>query len=70
MNAMHLHLLLNHVPVLGTIFGLALLVPALLRRRDELKRVVLGCLIVTAFLDRSRRARGLARGQRPKSQAL
>ncbi len=50
MNATHLHLILNHVPVFGTIFELALLVLALMRMSEELKRVAFGWLIATALL--------------------
>lgn len=39
MDAAHLHLLLNHVPVLGTVFGLLLLGYGLLRRRAEAARI-------------------------------
>jgi hypothetical protein len=33
MNPAHLHLMLNHIPVLGMAFGLALVGLALLRKR-------------------------------------
>jgi uncharacterized membrane protein len=39
MSTVHIHLLLNHVPVIGAVIGLALLVVALARRSDELARV-------------------------------
>jgi len=42
MNTVHLHLLLNHLPVVGTLIGTLLLAVALLRRSDELGRVSLG----------------------------
>lgn len=35
----HLHLMLNHFPIIVTVLGLLLLVVALLRHRDELTRV-------------------------------
>lgn len=50
MNWAHVHLLLNHVPVLGTIFGLALLGYALAWRNDGLTRVALGVFVVVALL--------------------
>lgn len=50
MNAAHLHLLSNHLPVLGTPFGLALLVYALGRKSEELKRVSLGVLALVTLL--------------------
>ncbi len=49
MNGAHLHLLLNHLPVLGTAFGLLLLLFALLRKSDEIKRVSLGVFVFTAL---------------------
>jgi uncharacterized membrane protein len=42
MSFMHLHLLLNHFPVIGTIVGIALLAVALMRRSSELGKVSLG----------------------------
>jgi uncharacterized membrane protein len=50
MNWAHLHLLLNHVPVLGTLFGLALLLYAVLRRNEGLKRVALGACTLVALM--------------------
>jgi uncharacterized membrane protein len=41
--------MLNHIPVLGTAFGLALLAWALLKRSEELKRVSLGVLVIVAL---------------------
>ena len=38
MSAVHVHLLLNHVPILGSFFGLALLAWGLVRRSDEVVR--------------------------------
>jgi uncharacterized membrane protein len=44
----HLHLALNHVPVLGTPFLLLLLVVGLVRRSEEIKRVALwGFILLT-----------------------
>ena len=50
MNPAHLHLMITHVPVLGTVFGLCLLLLALLRRSDELKRIALLVFVVAALL--------------------
>ncbi len=50
MNATHLHLLLNHAPVLGTVFGLALLAFALWRKSEELKKTALGVFVIFALL--------------------
>lgn len=49
MNAAHFHLLLNHLPVIGTIFGLLLLLFALLRKSEEVKRVALGVFVFAAL---------------------
>lgn len=50
MDAVHLHLLLNHVPVLGTIFGFVLLAIGLIRRSDELQRAGLVTFIGVALV--------------------
>ena len=50
MNPAHLHLILNHIPVLGTAFGMALIAWALVRKSDELKRVSLGVFVIIALL--------------------
>jgi uncharacterized membrane protein len=49
MNATHLHLMLNHIPVLGTAFGLGLLAFALWRKSEELKNAALGVFLITAL---------------------
>ncbi len=50
MNWAYIHLLLNHLPVLGTVFGLALLAYAIVRRNDGLKKVALGVFVAVALL--------------------
>jgi uncharacterized membrane protein len=50
MNAAHVHLLLNHVPVLGIIFGLLLLAYAIYRRQEDLMRAGLGFLVLSAVV--------------------
>jgi uncharacterized membrane protein YeaQ/YmgE (transglycosylase-associated protein family) len=50
MNAAHVHLLLHHVPVLGTVFGVLLLAVARMRRSDELVRTGLGFFILLAVI--------------------
>ena len=50
MNWPHVHLALNHVPVLGTAFLGLLLITAIARRSDELKRVSLWGLFLLAAL--------------------
>ncbi len=55
MDLLHLHLLLNHVPVIGTVILLLLFAGALLRRSGELMRaalvlsVLLGVVALGAF---------------------
>lgn len=49
MNFAHWHLLLNHLPVLGTAFGTLVLLTALLKRSDELKRLSLGVFVLAAL---------------------
>ena len=48
MSLLHLHLLLNHVPVIGTIIALGPLAFALLRGDDRVGRASLGLLAVLA----------------------
>lgn len=50
MNGAHLHLLLNHMPILGSLFGLVLLLVALVRRQPVLVRAGLVTLLVAAAL--------------------
>lgn len=50
MDAVHLHLILNHVPVLGMIFGFVLGVAGFLRRSDDLQKASLITFIVVALL--------------------
>lgn len=50
MNPAHLHLMLNHLPVIGTAFTLLLLVVAQLRKSNELKRVSLFFFVLLTFL--------------------
>ncbi|MGH9253219.1 MAG: hypothetical protein ACRD3C_01475 [Vicinamibacterales bacterium] len=46
----HLHLLMNHVPTVGTVVGVGLLLLALVRRNDHLLRASLEVLFVIALL--------------------
>ena len=50
MNWPHLHLILNHVPVLGTMFGLALLVWGSWRRNISLQRAALVTFALAALV--------------------
>jgi uncharacterized membrane protein len=48
MSSIHLHLLLNHVPVIGSVLGVLLLAAALARRSDELGKAALGLFTLLA----------------------
>lgn len=50
MNQAHLHLLLNHAPVMGALFGLLLLVIGFLRKSSEFKLAALVLFVVAAAL--------------------
>lgn len=50
MNWVHIHLLLNHVPVLATLFGLVLLAVAVVKNSEELKRVSFAVFVITAIV--------------------
>lgn len=49
MDAVHLHLMLNHVPLLGTVFGLLVLLYGMMRRQDEVIKTSLGVFVVAAL---------------------
>ena len=49
MNSAHIHLFLNHIPVLGTVFAVVLLAYALLKRSDEVIRIGLLILVFTGL---------------------
>lgn len=50
MNPAHLHLAINHAPLIGTAFTLLLLVVALAKKSEELKRISLCFLVLMALL--------------------
>ncbi len=50
MNPAHLHLILNHIPVVGLGAALLLLFYAMARKNDELKRVVLAAFVLLALV--------------------
>lgn len=47
--AAHWHLILNHVPVVGSLFALGLLAWGFRRHNDDLKRAALGAIVVVAL---------------------
>lgn len=50
MNVAHLHLLLNHVPTIGTVIGLGLILLAVVRKNDHLTRASLEVFFVIALV--------------------
>ena len=46
----HLHLMLNHVPVLGSVFALLLLATGLLFRREHLQKIGLAVIAIVAIV--------------------
>ena len=50
MNPAHLHIILNHIPVIGIPIGAALLIYGLIRRSEEVKRVSLLVFVVVAII--------------------
>jgi uncharacterized membrane protein len=50
MNWAHIHLMSNHFPVIGIVFGILLLLLALLRKSEELKKVSFGIFILIALV--------------------
>jgi len=49
MDSAHLHLLMNHIPVIGTVFVTVLLIIAVWRRSLELQRVALWGIVLVAL---------------------
>jgi hypothetical protein len=50
MNLAHLHLIMNHAPVLGAVFALGLFIFAQWVRSEDFKRAALGVLVINALL--------------------
>jgi len=50
MDATHIHLLLNHFPILGSLFGFCLLAYGLLRKSEALEKAGLVTLVVIGLL--------------------
>ena len=46
----HIHLLINHVPILGTIFGILILVYAHLRKSTDVMLVGLWMFVIAALM--------------------
>jgi uncharacterized membrane protein len=67
-NVAHLHLLLNHVPTLGSVVALGLLILALVRRDERLKHAGLEVLFVIAVLTIPVYLSGVAAHQKLRDQ--
>lgn len=50
MNAAHLHIILNHIPVIGIPMGAALLLYGVIRKSEEVKRVSLLVFIIVGLI--------------------
>lgn len=50
MNQAHLHLLLNHLPILGALFGLLILAGGFFLKNGAVKRTALGMFVLSAIL--------------------
>ena len=50
MTQAHLHLILNHLPILGTIFGLILLIVGLLKKQKVIQSTGLFTLVIASLL--------------------
>ena len=48
MNGVHMHLLVNHLPVIGSIFAILMLIWSLIRKNTELARAALGLFVIAA----------------------
>ncbi|MBK6622384.1 MAG: hypothetical protein IPG32_16480 [Saprospirales bacterium] len=48
MNPAHLHLVVNHLPILGTLFGILILITGMVLRNPMVKRTALGLLVFSA----------------------
>ena len=49
MNQAHLHLLFNHLPILGTLFGILILAGGFLLKNNTVKRTALGIFVLSAL---------------------
>jgi hypothetical protein len=49
MNEAHIHLILTHVPVIGTLFGLLILAYALLAKKLEVAPIALGIFVLSGL---------------------
>ncbi len=50
MNWPHIHLIINHFPVIGFLFGLLFVAYAMIRKSEELQKTSLGFLVLVAII--------------------
>lgn len=50
MNWAHVHIAINHAPVIGIIFGFLLLLYAMMKKNEELKRISLVIFVIIALI--------------------
>jgi uncharacterized membrane protein len=50
MNTTHIHLLLNHFPIIGTLIGSSLLLWGIIRKQDSTKSIAAAVLVVMALI--------------------
>jgi uncharacterized membrane protein len=50
MNAAHIHLLLNHIPLIGTAFAILLFVAGIVRKSAELKKASMWIFVIAALI--------------------
>lgn len=50
MNAAHLHIVLNHIPVIGSAIAIFVLLIGLLKKSDDIKKVSAMILVLTALI--------------------
>lgn len=49
MDAVHIHLIVNHIPVLGSIFGFLLLLVGIIQKNNSYSRVAIAVLIISGI---------------------
>ena len=60
MNGAQLHLMLNHLPVMGALFSLLLLAWSLIRRSAEIQKLALAIALLAGLKQRARVPHGRA----------
>ncbi|MBS1519249.1 MAG: hypothetical protein JSS91_14280 [Bacteroidetes bacterium] len=50
MNGAHLHLILNHIPIIGSLFSIFILIIGIIKKSDDVKKVCMLVIIFTALL--------------------